>query len=103
MTSPIDPTRRRMLQSLAAIGITGPLALDVAAQSGGRISSDTLRRAAAILGEEFGDERLAVIEKALQRSLDQFQVVRELVIEDRIEPAPVFAARSAEASARPRR
>ena len=65
-----------MLQSLAAIGITGPLALDVAAQSGGRLSSDTLRRAAAILGEEFSDERLGVIEKALQRSLDQFQVVR---------------------------
>jgi hypothetical protein len=93
MTSPTDPTRRRLLQSLAVLGITGPLALEVAAQPGARISSDTLRRAAAILGEEFSDERLAVIEKALQRSLDQFQVVRELVIDDRVEPAPLFAAR----------
>jgi hypothetical protein len=91
-------TRRRMLQGLAAIGITGPLALELVAQSRDRISVDTLRRAAAILGEEFSAERLAVIEQALQRNLDQFQVVRDLVIDDRVEPAPIFVAKKATAA-----
>lgn len=86
------PTRRRLLQALAAAGITGPLALELVAQSPARISQDTLRRAAAVLGEEFSPERLTVIEKALQRNLDQFQVVRDLVIDDRVEPAPIFVA-----------
>jgi hypothetical protein len=87
-------TRRGMLQALAGVGITGPLALEAVAQSNGRITSDALRRAATILGESFSDERLAVIEKALQRNLDQFQVVRELVIDDRVEPAPIFTAKT---------
>lgn len=82
-------TRRRLLQVLAALGITGPLALDLVAQAG-RISKDILRDAAAIRGETFSDERLEVIEKALQRNLDQFQVVRDLEIDDRVEPAALF-------------
>lgn len=86
-------SRRRMLQALAAIGITGPLAIELVAQSRTAISADTLRRASAILGEEFSAERIAVIERALQRNLDQFQAVRDLVIDDLVEPAPVFSAR----------
>lgn len=86
-----------MLQALAALGITGPLALELAAQSRARISTDTLRRAAAVLGEEFSAERLGVIEKALQRNLDQFQTVRDLAIDDRVEPAPIFMARTGDA------
>jgi hypothetical protein len=88
-------SRRRMLQALATIGITGPLALELVAQSRERISVDTLRRASAVLGEEFSAERLGVIEKALQRNLDQFQLVRDLVIDDQVEPAPVFVAKPA--------
>jgi hypothetical protein len=84
-----------MLQALAAAGITGPLALEVLSQSRSQISIDVLRRASAILGEDFSAERLAVIEKALQRNLDQSQRVRDLVIDDRVEPAPIFAARMA--------
>jgi hypothetical protein len=67
-------SRRRMLQALAAVGITGPLAVELVAQSRASISVDTLRRASAVLGEEFSAERLAVVEKALQRNLDQFQM-----------------------------
>ena len=93
-------SRRRMLQALAAAGITGPLAVELMAQSRTAISADTLRRASAIVGEEFSAARLAAIEKALQRNLDQFQVVRDLVVGDLVEPAPVFAAKtSATASA----
>lgn len=87
-------TRRRVLQALAAAGITGPLALDLVAQSRGRVSIETLRQASSVLGEEFTPERLAVIEKALQRNLDQFQVVRDLAIDDLVEPAPLFNART---------
>jgi hypothetical protein len=93
-TSPSSAlTRRRMLQALASAGITGPLAVELVAQSGARITAETLRRAAAVLGEDFSAERIAVIERALQRNLDQFQAVRDLVIDDSVEPAPVFMAR----------
>lgn len=88
-----DVTRRRLIQALAALGITGPLALDLIAQARGQISREILRNAARIRGESFTDERLQIIEKALQRNLDQFQIVRDLDIDDRIEPAPMFAAR----------
>lgn len=101
-------SRRRMLQALAAVGITGPLAVALVAQSRASISVDTLRRAAAVLGAEFSDERLAVVEKALQRNLDQFQMVRDLVIHDLVEPAPIFVAQQpattrTSAASRPRR
>ncbi len=91
--APLELTRRRLLQALAAVGITGPLALDLVAQSRGRVSIEALRQASSVLGETFTPERLAVIEKALQRNLDQFQVVRDLVIDDLVEPAPLFNAR----------
>jgi hypothetical protein len=94
-TQPAEMTRRRLLQALAAAGITGPLALDLVAQSRAHVSVDALKQAsAAVLGEEFTPERLAVIEKALQRNLDQFQGVRDLVIDDRVEPAPMFMAKT---------
>src|SRR5262245_42993365 len=90
-TSPIN--RRELLRLLAAAGVTGPAAIDLVAQARQPISADVLRSAAAVLGQEFTDERLKVIETALQRNLDQFQVVRDLEIDDLVEPAPVFAAR----------
>jgi hypothetical protein len=86
-------TRRRLLQVLAALGITGPLALDLVAQARGQISKEILKSASAIRGEEFSDDRLEVIEKALRRNLDQFQAVRDLDIDDRVEPAGLFVAR----------
>ena len=89
-----DPTRRRVLMALATAGVAGPFALQVLAQAGPLVSIDALRQASAILGDEFSPERLAVIEKALQRNLDQFQLVRDLVIDDLVEPGPTFLART---------
>jgi hypothetical protein len=83
-------TRRSALRALASLGITGPLALELLAQSRGKISIDVLKQASAVLGEEFPAARLEVTEKALQRNLDQFQIVRDLVIGDEVEPAPIF-------------
>jgi len=92
----METTRRHILHALAAIGVTGPLALHLteqalAAQSARTvISIDNIKNAAAIRGENFNDDRLRVIHAALQRNLDQFQIVRDLDIDDLVEPAPIF-------------
>jgi hypothetical protein len=85
--------RRDLLRLLAAAGITGPAAIDLVAQARKPISADVLRSASAVLGESFTDERLKTIETALQRNLDQFQIVRDFEIDDLIEPAPIFSSR----------
>jgi len=100
-------SRRRMLKVLGTAAVTGQVAAELAAQSRERVSAETLKRASALLGEEFSPERLAIVEKALQRNLDSFQLVRDLAIDDTIEPAPIFrakprAARAARPSARTR-
>jgi hypothetical protein len=84
--------RRRLLQALAATGIGVPLGLDLIAQSKTKISVPILRDASAILDENFSEERLQIIEVALQRNLDQFQIVRDFEVDDLIEPAPMFIA-----------
>jgi hypothetical protein len=86
-------SRRRMLKVLGTVGVTGPLAAELAAQSRERVSAETLKRASIIVGDELSPERLAVVEKALQRNLDSFQLVRDLAIDDAIEPAPIFRAK----------
>jgi hypothetical protein len=53
---------------------------------------DSLKTATVLLNREFDDERLQVIRTALQRNFDQFQGVRDLVIDDSIEPAPIVDA-----------
>ena len=90
-TAPLS--RRQLLRALAAAGITGPAAIDLVAQARSSISSENLRQASAILGETFTADRLTVIQAALQRNLEQFQIVRDLVIDDSVEPAPVFDPR----------
>src|SRR5258707_313150 len=86
----METSRRHILKALAAIGVTGPLALDLAAQTRTVISIDNIKNAATIRGENFSDDRLRVIHAALQRNLDQFQAVRGLDIDDLVEPAPIF-------------
>ena len=84
-------TRRRVLQVLAAAGITGPAALDLLAQSRAKISADMLKQASPVIGGvQLSDERLKVAETALQRNLEQFQIVRDFVVPDSVEPAPIF-------------
>jgi hypothetical protein len=52
-----------------------------------------LKSASVIRGENFTDARLQVIETALQRNLDQFQVLRDFQVDDLIEPAPLFVTK----------
>jgi hypothetical protein len=86
-------SRRRLLQMRAALGIAGPAAVQLGAQAHAPLSVETLRSADAIIDQTFGDDRLPIIEKALQRNLEQFQAVRDLQIDDLIEPAPIFLAK----------
>ncbi len=84
-------SRRRILQILAAAGITGPAALEVIAQSKTRVTKDILKQSLQVIGGvPLSDARLAVAETALQRNLDTFQIVRDFVVPDHIEPAPIF-------------
>ena len=85
--------RRHLLKVLGSLGITGPLALKMIAQSKSRISVPILKDASVILGENFSDARLKVIETALQRNLDQFEILRDFEVDDLIEPAPLFLAK----------
>ena len=85
-----DRQRRQILKILMSLGVSGPLALDLAAQAGAKIPVDTLRNAAEIRGETFSGRRLQAIEPALQRNLDEFQIVRDFELDDLTEPAPVF-------------
>lgn len=82
-----------MLQLLAALGITGPAAVEIAAQAKKQITPEMLKTANALIDQDFSDERLKVITTALQRNLDQFQIVRDLEIDDMVEPAPIFMAK----------
>jgi hypothetical protein len=85
--------RRGVLKAFVVAGITTPLALDLEAQSRTRVSSGMLKSAATIRGEEFTEERLKVIEAALQRNLDQFQILRDFEVDDLVEPAPMFVTK----------
>jgi hypothetical protein len=93
MTTGTPLHRRHMLQILAALGVTGVVAADLAAQAVPAVDPATLARAAALLGGGFDAARLDVAGRAVQRNLDQMLVVRELVLDDAVEPATIFRAR----------
>lgn len=85
-------SRRRALALLAALGVSAPVALEVFAQARHLVTLEGLRDAARLLDQDYPDERLSVIATALQRNLDQFQIVRDLAIDDLVEPATTFKA-----------
>jgi hypothetical protein len=88
-------TRRKILQILTAAGITGPAAIQLTAQiRRNEISPEILKTANALIDQEFTEERLRVVATALQRNLEQFELVRALDIDDSVEPAPIFNAAS---------
>jgi hypothetical protein len=88
-----QPSRREILRVLAGLGITGPAALELAAQAKTKLSPELLKSANALVDRNFDDERLKIISAALQRNLDQFQMVRDLEIDDLVEPVPMFVAK----------
>ena len=87
------PTRRDILQILSALGFTGAAADRLAAAAAPTVSADALRGAASLLARCFDDTRLRVAQAAVQRNLEQLQVVRELELSDAVEPAVQFRVR----------
>jgi hypothetical protein len=87
----MEPTRRQVVQMLAALGLS-PTAL--AQQSKRAIVPDDLKGALAIQGRALPDDDIEVIRLALQWSLDRFQGVRDLEIDDAVAPAVIFVPRS---------
>ena len=86
-------SRRAILQILGALGFTGVAADRLAAAAAPTVSPDGLRSAASLLAGGFDDARLRVAQAAVQRNLDQLQVVRDLELPDAVEPAPLFQVR----------
>jgi hypothetical protein len=84
---------RHVLQILTALGFTGAVAADLAAQAVPAVDAAALRSAATLLGGRFDDARLDVAGRAVRRNLDQAAVVRELELDDAVEPATLFLAR----------
>ena len=82
-----------MLQILTALGVSASVAAEIAAQSAPVVSDEALRGAAALLAGSFDQQRLGVARTALQRNLDQFQIVRDLEIPDEVEPPTIFVPR----------
>lgn len=85
--------RRAVLHILAALGFGGAAAADLAAQARPVVATSALRQAVALLDGTLDDARLAVAERAVQRNLDHAAVVRELVLDDAVEPATIFVPR----------
>lgn len=85
--------RRAVLHILAALGIGGAVARDLAAQTRPVVSRAVLEQAAALIDGRFDAARLAVAERAVARNLEQTAAVRELVLDDLVEPATIFVPR----------
>jgi hypothetical protein len=85
--------RRHVLQILAALGFGGAAAAELAAQATPTVTGATLQNAATLLAGDFDAARLGVAGRAVQRNLDQMQVVRELDLDDAVEPSTIFIAR----------
>ena len=86
-------TRRDALRVLAAVGITGPAAVDVLAQATKQVTASTLTQAGPLLDAELTPEQIQVISKVIQKNIDQYEIFRALELDDLVEPAPIFLAR----------
>jgi hypothetical protein len=86
-------TRRDALRVLAAVGITGPAAVEVLAQATKRVSARTLTEAGPLIDADLTPEQIEVVSKVIQKNIDQYEVFRALEIDDMVEPAPIFFAR----------
>ncbi len=87
----MEPTRRQVVQLLAALGLSRSA---FAQQSKRAIGTDDLKGALAIQGRALPADDIEVIRRALQLSLDRFQRVRDLEIDDAVAPAVIFVPRS---------
>lgn len=88
----MEPTRRQLVQMLAALGLGAAAAETLAAQRQ-PMSAGDLKGALAIQGRDMTDDEVAVVHRALQRSLDDFRRVREFEFPDDVALPTVFSPR----------
>jgi predicted flavoprotein YhiN len=86
-------TRRQMMQLMTVFGLSGPAALELSAQARKTISPEIVKTAMTLIGQDFDDERINIITTALQRRLDEMQLLRDLELDDMIGPATIFMAK----------
>jgi hypothetical protein len=91
--SDLSVDRRAVLQILAALGFGAAAASDLAAQARPTVSRAALQQAATLLDGTFDAARLGVAERAVQRNQEHLAAMRELVLDDAVEPAAIFRPR----------
>jgi len=88
--APSALTRRDALKALAALGVTAPLAACESGSPPPATAQEVLAAASSLTGTPLDAERIRAVEPALTRNLEQFRIVRELDIDDSIEPVNPF-------------
>jgi hypothetical protein len=84
-------SRRQTLQ-LIALGVSGTAASELLAKDAVKITPKLLQTTAGMVDTDFTSKQLEAFAPALQANMDQFANVRELEIDDLIEPALHFSA-----------
>jgi hypothetical protein len=84
-------SRREALRILALIGVSGAAAQELLARSPD-VTPEILRAASALLDRGLEPEVIEIVAPALRRNLMQYRMLRDLEIDDLVEPAPVFLA-----------
>jgi hypothetical protein len=83
--------RRDLLKLLVAGGVLAPAA-SAAMQDQGTLTTEILERAVTLFDAGIEPARIREILPAVQRNSDFFRIVRDLPLEDDIEPSPIFQA-----------
>lgn len=88
----MEPTRRQLMQLLAAVSLGGGAVADLSAQAGQTFTAANVNGALALQGRELPDEKLELIRRALQQNLDDFERVRSFDVDDAFGLPVVFSA-----------
>ena len=78
----MEPTRRQLVQMLAAAGLGGVALGDLAAQTAQQITAGDMTGALALQGREMPEGEVEAIRRALQQSLEDFERVRAFDVDD---------------------
>ena len=87
----MEPTRRQLVQMLAAMSLGAGAVADLPAQAGQKLTLADLNGALALQGREMPEAEKAVVRRALQQSLDDFQRVRDFDVDDAFGLPVVFS------------
>lgn len=77
----MEPTRRQLVQMLAAAALSGGAA-DARAQEGERLSLDDLKGAMVVHGRDLPADQAQHLRRALERALEQVERVRAFDLDE---------------------